>query len=578
MANIKNIIYKAAKKIASTKELDINAEELASLALYKVLNMPYFDGANDFLTLHYNVFEELSIGNLNLNNLKGYTNGNIESFVVIMDKDDQIDSKIDESNQILKKKELDILEKFMNAVNTSDTLQSIVDKVILLEKEDPLFLNKAMTITKTASYNGNKLIRAVNHLTPYEQEGSEPEYLLENQSKVQHYRHSRFSNELKEIVFDSYALKKIFDKPIETILEEIEDHEVKTLTGILDFKKEDLAEFSKTHPNEYKHSLYKILEENPTIEVRSALAFDLYHFQETVQELNRNMKKIFENKSAEEKIADYDLDIQSILQIVSKKYPQIMKLVDDSPYEIKTFIYNTEDEKEDFIYKEEPLEIYQDENTSMNYTSVRGNSFYKQFYRDSSGIYISANNGLEDIVAGHGGFRSEISCGGHRIKIDNVRINRMFDCGRDVSLEMKQKVIEGYVKIAEEKNIPFVYDIVERSHKGTSKFNMDLIYAVQNLKAKYPDVIFVNDGMNYENIERIKTEFQCDLLAEMSANDVPYSKMLLVDKKTQEFFKTNEFKEAAKLDYFDRKLDTTISKGKEAILKELTKNKIKVSP
>lgn len=107
---------------------------------------------------------------------------------------------------------------------------------------------------------------------------------------------------------------------------------------------------------------------------------------------------------------------------------------------------------------------------------------------------------------------------------------------------------------------------------------MDLIYAVQNLKAKYPDVIFVNDGMNYENIERIKTEFQCDLLAEMSANDVPYSKMLLVDKKTQEFFKTNEFKEAAKLDYFDRKLDTTLSKGKEAILKELTKNKIKVSP
>lgn len=320
MANIKNIIYKAAKKIASTKELDINAEELASLALYKVLNMPYFDGANDFLTLHYNVFEELSIGNLNLNNLKGYTNGNIESFVVIMDKDDQIDSKIDESNQILKKKELDILEKFMNAVNTSNTLQSIVDKVILLEKEDPLFLNKAMTITKTASYNGNKLIRAVNHLTPYEQEGSEPEYLLENKSKVQHYRHSRFSNELKEIVFDSYALKKIFDKPIETIIEEIEDHEVKTLTGILDFKKEDLASFPKTHPNEYKHSLYKILEENATIEVRSALAFDLYHFQETVQELNRNMKKVFENKSAEEKIADYPIHPSDCIKKISTNH------------------------------------------------------------------------------------------------------------------------------------------------------------------------------------------------------------------------------------------------------------------
>lgn len=578
MANIKNIIYKAAKKIASTQELDITAEELASLTLYKIMNLPYFDGANNFLTLHYNVFEELSIGNLPLNNLKGYTNDNSESFVIIMDKKDQVDSKIDASNQILKKKDLDILEKFMNAINSSNTLQSIVDKIILLEKEDPLFLNKAMTITKTSSYNGNKLIRSINQLTPYKAEESELEYLLEIQSKVKHYRNSRFSNEMKDILFDAYSFKKIVDKPIAVIIEEIENQDVKTLTGIPDFKKEDLKSFPTTHPNEYEKSLYKVFKENESPEVRYALAFDLYHFKETIQELNRNVKKLFINKSAEEKMAQYDEYIQPILQLISKKHPQITKSAEDSPYELKTFIYTTEDEKESFIYKEVPLEIFQNEYTSTDYTSVRGNLFYKQYYRDSSGIYIGANNGLEDIAAGHGGFRTEINCGGHRIQIDNVRINRMFDCGRSISLELKQNVIESFVKIAEEKNIPFVYDIVERSQKGISTFNMDLINAVNNLKEKYPNVIFVNDGMNYDNVERVKTEFQCDLLAEMNAKGLPYNKMILIDQKIQEFFKTNEFKETAKLDYFDRKLDTTMDNAKEAILKELTKNKIKVSP
>lgn len=578
MANIKNIIYKAAKKIASTKDLDINAEELASLALYKVMNMPYFEEANDFLTLHYNVFEELSIGNLSLNNLKGYTNGNIESFVVIMDKKDHVNSKIDEGNQILKKKDLVILETFMNVVNNSRTLQEIVNKVILIEKEDPLFLNKAMTLTKTSSYNGNKLIRAINQLTPYQAEGKAQEYLLENQSKVQHYRNTKFSNDLKEIVFDSYSLKKIADKPMDKILEDIEDQDVKTLTGIVDFKKENLSTFPKLYPNEYENSLYKIFKENQNQEVRCSLAFDLYHLKESVHELNKNVKKLFKNKSAEEKVAQYDEHLQPILQLIAKSYPQIMKTVDETPYEIKTFIFNSEDEKETFIAKEAPLEIYQDEWMSMDYTTIRGNSFYKQFYREQSGIYIAANNGLEDIIGSQGYLRSEICTGGHRIEMDNVRINRVYESGRDVSLEIKQNVIEAYVKMAIEKNVPFVYDIIERGHKNESKFNRDMHTAIENLKEKYSNVMFINDGMNYERIDRLKTDIQCDLLAEMASNKVPYDKMLLVDKKLQEFFKTSEFETAANLDYFDRKQDTTIEKAKKIALNELTKNKIKVSP
>ena len=113
MSNIKNIIYEAAKTISSVNELDITAEELASLALYKVMNMPYFEGSNDFLTLHYNVFDELSIGNIELNKVKGYTNGSIDSFVVIMDTTDQASAIIEDTKKILKKKNKKKKKKFI---------------------------------------------------------------------------------------------------------------------------------------------------------------------------------------------------------------------------------------------------------------------------------------------------------------------------------------------------------------------------------------------------------------------------------------------------------------------------------
>lgn len=51
-----------------------------------------------------------------------------------------------------------------------------------------------------------------------------------------------------------------------------------------------------------------------------------------------------------------------------------------------------------------------------------------------------------------------------------------------------------------------------------------------------------------------------------------------MNKKINEFFDSSEFEAVVKLDYFDRKKDTTIEKAKEIALKELTKNKIKVTP
>ena len=577
MPNIKNIIYEAAKTITSVNELDITAEELASLALYKVMNMPYFEGSNDFLTLHYNVFDELAIGNVDLNKVKGYTNGNVNSFVVIMDTTDHVSSKIEDTKKILKQSEKVILQKFIDIINTSNTIQETINKIVEIEKEDPLFLNKAMNITGDFSYSGNDIIRVISQLTPYSADESHQEYILEAQSKIEHYRGTRgFSSSVRDICFDSYNLRELSGKPFSEIIEQVRDLE--SLTGLTDVSKEMLEKFHLSHPDEYAKSLYKILKENESQETRSILAFDFFKFNASKRELNKKVKQLLANSSAEEVMGQYDKPIQSLLKTVADIYPQVTQKLSETPYEIKTFIFNTEDEKEDFIEKECPLEIYQDEYMSLDYRTIKGNSFYKQFHRQHSGIYISANNGLEDILGSEGSHRKEVNAGGYRIPLDNIRVSRIYEAGRDISIAIKQNVIEAYVKMASEQKICFVYDIIERGQKIDSKFNSDLRQVIEELEKKYPDVIFINDGIKFDNKESLKTDMQADLLATMAAQDIPYHKLLMVNKKINEFCNSDEFERVATLDYFDRKRDTTIEKAKELALKELTKNKIKVNP
>lgn len=580
MPNIKQIIYKAAKKLASTKEIDITPEELASLALFKVMNMPYFEKANDFLNLHYNIFNEISMGNMSLNNLKGYTNGNVDSFVVLMNIKETLDSKIDFTNIILKQEDYHLLELFSKKMNSSNSLFELSDEIAQIEKTSPMFLNKIMNIMKTESHYGNQLLRALTQITPYEKGDSFHEYMFESQNKTKHYRGERHYNDLKEFAFNNYALKDLSRKTLAEIIEAASPRDVDALTGVDGLKKEDLNNFKKTHPAEYEKSMYKVFKDNPDQKERAAIAFNLNFFKEEVKILNKQITKILSHMTVEDLTAKYDEHLQPILKLVAKNYPQVMKDVKDTPYEIKTFIYNTEDEKSKFIDKEHPLEIYQDDYMRMNYPSIRGLTFYKEFWRSNNGIYISANNGLEDLVGSEGDFRTDLSTAGHRISMDNVRIYRVYEAGRNSSLESKQDVIEGYVKLALEKNIPLVYDIFERDHTGQSKFNNDVKIAIKNLKEKYPTVIFVNDGITQDDTERLANDMKADLLLTMNTNDFTYQQMLKGNKKIEEFFDTTAFKDLAKLDYFERRGNTLIKEAIDNALAATTinKNKIKVAP
>lgn len=583
MPNIKKTIYREAKKIAKTTELDITAEELASLTLFNVMNLPYFENVNDFLSLHYNIFEEISVGNMPLNNVKGYTNSNLPSFVVQMDMKESVEYKFDVENQILKKEHYELLKDFINIVNTAQSFDDVLSKVEKKQETDVMYLNKLMKITSSSSYEGSKLIRAIDDLISYDEKKSIiEEFNFERHHKLNYYRNRHgFSNKSISFVFDNYTIKEASRKPFNETINDLRAHDVEYFTGIKGYKLEDLATFEKKHPEQYQNSLYKVFKENETQSARSKAAFELLHFKKEVKIFTKMYKKTMENNTAENLIEKYNDDIQKIIKVVAKNYPQITKNRQDSECEIKTFIFNTASQKDSFVNKEQPLEIFQSDYKDISYPSVRGFGFYKQYYRAESGIYVAAHNGLEEIASVEGYDRNDFTAGGHRIPLRNFRINRVYDAGRDIDIDMKQRVIEEFVKMANEKQCPFVYDIFERDHPAQEQFNNDMRVAIKNLQEKYKDVIFVNDGVGLNDKEALERDLKSEVISTLVNNNIDYNKILLADQYLEKFFKTESFNELANLDYFERKksslTEKVVSEALKIATETSTKNKPKVS-
>jgi hypothetical protein len=583
MPNIKKTIYREAKKIAKTTELDITPEELASLTLFKVMNLPYFENVNDFLSLHYNIFDEISVGNIPLNNVKGYTNSNLSSFVVKMDMKESVEYKFDVTNQILKKEHHELLKDFINIINTAESFDDLMKKIEKKQDKDVIYLNKLMKITSSSSYDGSKLVRAIEDLISYdEKKAMMDEFNFERHHKLNYYRRSHLnSNRSIDFVFDNYQVKDASRKPLSEVITNLRPHDVAYFTGIQGYKLEDLDKFEKNHPDQYNNSLYKIFKENETQAARSKAAFELFHFSKEVKIFTKMYKKMIENNTAEHLIEKYNDDIQKIIKVLAKNYPQITKNRQDSECEIKTFTFNTASQKDSFINKEHPLEIFQSEYKDICYPSVRGFGFYKQYYRAENGIYVSAHNGLEEIASVEGYERNDCSAGGHRMQIKNFRINRLYDAGRDLDIATKQTVIEEFVKMAEEKKCPFVYDIFERDHPAQEQFNNDMRVVIKNLQEQYKDVIFINDGVGLNDKEALSRDMKCEVISTLVNNNIDYDKILLANKYLENFFKKDSFNELANLDYFERKKDTltaqTINDAIKIATETSTKNKPKVS-
>lgn len=579
MANIKKIILRESKKIASKTELDITPEELANLTLFKVLNLPYFENVNDFMRLHYNVFDEIALGNLALNNVKGYNNDAMKSFVVKMNMKEGFDEQVETKNQILKEHDHQSFKTFMHIINSSSQLDEVISKIDTLIKNDPLFFERVMNISNPSYYdNHNKMIKVINQLITHDETETHDKYQFEQQSKIKHYRGRGFSNDVKDFVFDYHSFKTLASKPFNELIANINQRDLDALTGVPDFKIENINTFEKKYPEEYKKSIFKIFKDSDDLVIRCKEAFDLNHYQTEIAKLNKYYKKVLTNQTAEQLLDTYATPIQNILQVLSKAYPQLFKDVQDSPYEIMRHVHKTAKEKDVFIKKEQPLEIYQDYNTSFSYPIVRGFLYYKNEYHSDSGIYISAHNGLEDITSGEGYFSDNINFGGYRMEIGHLRINRVYEGGRDVQLDLKQEVIEEFAKLAAERKCPLVYDIIERDHGGQAKFNNDMKSAIHNLKEKYPNVVFINDCIFLTDEERLETDLKTEIMVKLLTDKVTYENVAKAIKKLEKYTETEEFKTLSKLDYFDRKTDTTRQNIVEKIIKSVSGSKNKIKP
>lgn len=579
MANIKKIILRESKKIANKTELEITPEELANLTLFKVLNLPYFENVNDFMTLHYNVFDEISLGNIALNNVKGYNNDSIKSFVVKMDMKEGVDEIVEIKNQILKERDLHAFKTFINIINESSTLDEVIKKTNKLIENDPIFFEKVMNITNPSYYdNHNKMIKIINQLIAHDDAETYEKYQFEQQSKIKHYRGRSFANDVNDFVFDYHSLKTLSSKPFNELIENINQRDLDALTGITDFKVSNIQTFEKKYPEEYSKSMFKIFRESDDSIIRCQQAFDLDHYQKEVIKLNKYYERVLNNPTAEQLMDAYDTPIKNILDVVSKSYPQLFKNVQDSPYEIRKFVHKTAKPKDEFVRKEQPLEIYQDPHSSLSYPIVRGFLFYKNEYNSDSGIYVSAHNGLEDITSGEGYFSNNINFGGYRMEIEHIRINRVYEAGRYIDPAMKQEIIEEFAKMAEENKCPLVYDIIERDHEGQARFNNDMKSAIKNLKEKCPNVIFINDCTFLTVEERLETDMKTELMVKLLTDKVPYENVVKAIKKLEVFAETEDFKTLSKLDYMDRKTDSIRQNTIDTIIKSISASKNKIKP
>lgn len=575
MPNIKKMIFKESQKISAKTDLDITPEELASLALYKVLNLPYFDGVHSFVRMHYNVFDEITLGLHSLNNVKGYPNETTKSFVLQMDNNDKQAIIVDYKNQILDNKDYEIFKSFMTAVNTSKNIDEIISKIEKMELNDPFYLNKVMNITNTETYKGNTLIRAIEKYAQYSHEESVEEFKFEQLSKTKHYRRSRISGGIADFAYNHYSFREYSRKPFDEIMAAVNQRDIDAMTGMSNFLKENLANFHKTHPNEYNKSVFKIFKEIEDSKLRDKAAFNLNHFENEVQFLNNHYKKLLENPTCEQLLLKYESQVNSIVQTISKRYPQILGDIQSSDYEINRFVHMKSNEKVAFIKKEAPLEIFQADYKELDYRVMRGIRFFKNEYHVDEGFYIGANNGLEDIAAAEGYIMDQISFNGHRDEMKNIRLSRVTEVGREIDIQVKQDLIEDAVKFAQESKCPFVYDIIERDHKAQDNFNKQMMQCIENLKEKYPNVIFFNDCIMLDKKAYLESTMKAQLLVRLQREKVPHEKMVLADNELEKHFKTESFIASSELDSSHRMYSPENAKILEEIVEKATKNKVK---
>lgn len=141
MKNIKKEIYKACVAYDNKYDLDILPEELASMALYKILNQGYFKEKFNYLRLYRNEYGEIILVSNNLKGIKPYSNGVVDSRVILFNDDSSVSLNPPEYFDLFfKEKEIKIINDIIKAYEKESFIDTFKE-LIKLNKYNYIELN-----------------------------------------------------------------------------------------------------------------------------------------------------------------------------------------------------------------------------------------------------------------------------------------------------------------------------------------------------------------------------------------------------------------------------------------------------
>jgi hypothetical protein len=449
MKNIKKEIYKACVAYDNKYDLDILPEELASMALYKILNQGYFKNKFNYLRLYRNEYGEIILVSNDLKGIKPYSNGNVDSRVILFDNDNTVSLNPPEYFDLLfKDKEIEIINSVIKAYE-KENFEETFRELIEINKNNYNDLNNIFKYLGKFDKDYNSInyseliIKQLNeHLSP---EQINEMVLKEKKSDIDFTDEYQFT--IKKVLSKKY---KINEKTVQALLKNIINTESKSNGNI--YKEEEFNgnedNYLKFRKNliEYKNSLLYILE-NKNIKTKEELIIQSLSDYPKYIVIN-NLKKVKSNEIEENIFNKYELHINKILNNFYKKNPNF--LLDDKNFNSNIQISFNNSTK-DVIQKFKYINLYETPNTEIYNTAViNGISFLGYIDRKDNDInYIEINNGIESIGLGEVKIKNEIS---YNKKFDNVKVLNLFDLSTLKNFEEKIISKENIINIFKEIN------------------------------------------------------------------------------------------------------------------------------
>lgn len=419
---LKEAIIKEAKEIKTT---DLYPEELASLALYKILQYPYFKGEYDFCNLSKTNLNTFAIFHKELNNIKNLTNQRIDSHFIHFngnesDEYDNLysDRSLKVKKNILSKKKQYYVEQYTDIVSKSSNMKDCYEKIQEKIKEDPSFwinLNYITSNTYSHKYNLNKILMNIistKEDTDLSEKMKRNMYFKENDiakldgmmvrdvfsvnlMKVYNLK----KNEINEKILDenigisSFLNKNIISDDLEGRFKELDTKEDKL----------NLLKEIKAIETAYKGSILESLLENEGTE----RYFNLFNqsFNKLKNDELKYLKENYDNKTSEMYLNQYQKEIESIEKKIVNLYPQLIQEKQSYNFTFESIgkhLDNARRDKEDAyldLYKKEMVDLYSDFDNTFGVKKFTGLNIYDRFDNVERNMFINyADNGFE-IVA-----------------------------------------------------------------------------------------------------------------------------------------------------------------------------------